>query len=114
MQIEEIFGFLVLLWYSPLLQTVGKMFNCYEDGDLGWVLTIDPDVTCEEGPSRSIMRVHAVIICVVVGVGLPGEKMDEVKGVFHNFGNYLKPLATSPPRQPQYFGILAASEMLVS
>ena len=85
MQIEEIFGFLVLLWYSPLLQTVGKMFNCYDDPELGRVLVIDPDVTCEEGPSRSIMRVHAVILCVVFGVGLPGEKTDEGKGVFIKF-----------------------------
>jgi len=35
MQLEEIFGFLILVWYSPLLQSVGKMFACYEDVELG-------------------------------------------------------------------------------
>ena len=119
MQIEEIFGFLVLLWYSPLLQTVGKMFNCYEDPELGWVLTIDPDVTCEEGPSRSIMRIHAVIICVVVGVGLPGEKRDEVEGIV-DFGHYLIPHATSPvtifwhTRRLRDAGQLRADSLLAS
>jgi len=34
-QLEEIFGFLILVWYSPLLQSVGKMFACYEDAELG-------------------------------------------------------------------------------
>jgi len=35
MQLEEIFGFLILVWYSPLLRSVGKMFACYEDVELG-------------------------------------------------------------------------------
>ena len=55
------------------------MFSCYEDGDLGWVLTSDPDVTCNTGPTRSILLVHVYLICGVIGVGLPGEQVHERK-----------------------------------
>jgi len=71
MQLEEIFGFLVILWYSPLLQSVGKMFACYDDIDRGWVLAADPDVSCEEGMPRTVLVAHAIVICAVVGLGLP-------------------------------------------
>ena len=71
MQLEEVIGFLFVLWYSPLLQSVGKMFGCYEDIDRGWVLTADPAVSCAVSTSRMITNFHAVAICTVVGFGLP-------------------------------------------
>tara|TARA_B110000305_G_scaffold107629_1_gene121125 strand:- start:570 stop:1160 length:591 start_codon:yes stop_codon:yes gene_type:complete len=70
-ELEEIFGFLLLLWYSPLLQSVGQMFKCYNDPSLGgWVLVSDPRVSCE-GTPRNIVIVHAFLICTIIGVGLP-------------------------------------------
>ncbi|GMI50757.1 hypothetical protein ScalyP_jg468 [Parmales sp. scaly parma] len=69
-ELEEIFGFLLLLWYSPLLQSVGQMFKCYNDPSLGWVLLSDTRVSCE-GTPRNIVIVHAFLICTIIGVGLP-------------------------------------------
>ena len=71
-ELEEIFGFLLLLWYSPLLQSVGQMFKCYNDPTLGgWVLVSDPRVSCEVGTARYIVILHAFLIYTIIGVGLP-------------------------------------------
>ncbi|GMI51513.1 hypothetical protein ScalyP_jg11040 [Parmales sp. scaly parma] len=67
----ETLGFLVLLWYSPVLQMVGSMFDCFDDVELGWVLLADPNVSCVEGFSRTLIVYHALVICAVVGVGFP-------------------------------------------
>jgi len=74
LRFEESFGFLLLLWYSPLLQSIGKMFACYEDVDLGWVLTADVAVSCEASTLRTLTVMHAVIMCAFIGFGLPGEE----------------------------------------
>jgi len=50
--------YLIVLWYSPLLQTVASMYECYEDPELGWRLVRDASVTCEYSTSRTIVLVH--------------------------------------------------------
>jgi len=63
--------FLVLLWYSPLVQNAASMYRCQYDPEDGWVLVADPRVSCEESFLRGTTRVHAIAVMAVVGAGLP-------------------------------------------
>jgi len=63
--------FVVLLWYSPLVQNAASMYRCQYDPEDGWVLVTDPRVSCEESFLRGTTRVHAIAVIAIVGAGLP-------------------------------------------
>jgi hypothetical protein len=63
--------FLVLLWYSPLIQNAASMQGCEYDPDIGLVLTSDARVSCEPSLLRTATIIHAFAVFGVIGVGLP-------------------------------------------
>jgi len=64
--------FLLLTWYSPVLQSAATMYSCYEDKDLGWVLVEDTSVSCEWSDwTRLTVVVHVVALVIFVGLGFP-------------------------------------------
>jgi len=69
---EQMVAFLLILWYSPVLQSCASMWECFDDRDDGWVLVSDPGVSCESSISRAAVMGHVYLICFVVGVGFPG------------------------------------------
>ena len=74
MQYEQMVVFLLLLWYSPVIQCCAKMFKCLEDDEqdgIGWFLEADPSVSCESSISRTVVNSHSIAICTIVGVGFP-------------------------------------------
>ena len=64
---------LTTLWYSPLLQTIASMFDCFEDIENNdeLVLVSDPSVSCEPSFSRHLVYMHALFAAVFVGAGFP-------------------------------------------
>ncbi|GMI10790.1 hypothetical protein TrLO_g15767 [Triparma laevis f. longispina] len=64
---------LVSLWYSPLLQTIASMFDCFPDPEREFklFLTSDPSVSCDPSLERTIIRIHSLALSVLVGVGFP-------------------------------------------
>ncbi|GMI09730.1 hypothetical protein TrLO_g5312 [Triparma laevis f. longispina] len=64
---------LVSLWYSPLLQTIASMHECFQDPEreFQWFLTTDPYVSCEPSLERTIVRVHSLVFSILVGLGFP-------------------------------------------
>ncbi|GMH90014.1 hypothetical protein TrST_g10996 [Triparma strigata] len=64
---------LISLWYSPLLQTIASMYDCFEDPERenGWFITSDPSVSCEPSLKRKIVNIHAGVLSLVVGLGFP-------------------------------------------
>jgi len=63
--------FLVLLWYSPLVQNAASMYRCQDYPELGSALVADPRVSCHPGTLRTLTAAHAFAVIAVVGVGLP-------------------------------------------
>jgi len=64
---------LLSLWYSPLLQTVASMYDCFEDGEREGkaYLISDPSVSCEPSSERTFVHFHSFAISAFVGVGFP-------------------------------------------
>jgi hypothetical protein len=64
---------LTTLWYSPLLQTIASMYDCFEDIENNdeLVLVSDPSVSCETSFSRNLVHMHALFAAVFVGAGFP-------------------------------------------
>lgn len=63
---------LTTLWYSPLLQTVASMYDCFEDPSRNneKFLLSDTSVNCE-GDFRISIHIHAFLVLSVVGIGFP-------------------------------------------
>ncbi|GMH52468.1 hypothetical protein TrST_g5616 [Triparma strigata] len=73
--------FLATIWYTPVLQMVGKMYDCYEDPDRpgSTYLVADPKLKCYDinagyidmSIQRYLLHFVAISIALVVGVGFP-------------------------------------------
>ena len=50
-----------------------SMFKCFEDPerDNALYLVVDPSVSCEPSLMRKVIRIHAGLISLLVGVGFP-------------------------------------------
>ena len=64
-------AFLVILFYSPLVQIAASMIRCQDDTDLGSVLSADPRVSCEKSLMRLAVHVHVAAVSSFCGLGLP-------------------------------------------
>ncbi|GMH88492.1 hypothetical protein TrVE_jg6970 [Triparma verrucosa] len=75
--------FLATIWYTPVLQMVGKMYDCYEDPERpgSTYLVADPKLKCYDIDSASgetsmstqryFIHFVATLITILVGVGFP-------------------------------------------
>ena len=62
---------IMLLWYSPVLQSAAQMVQCFDDRESGESrLKFDRDVSCDDA-SRMPVLAHVVFVFLVVGVGFP-------------------------------------------
>ncbi|GMH54864.1 hypothetical protein TL16_g01770 [Triparma laevis f. inornata] len=64
---------LVSLWYSPLLQTIASMYECFQDPEREnkWYLRSDASVSCEPSLEKTIVNIHVLAFSALVGVGFP-------------------------------------------
>ncbi|GMH98142.1 hypothetical protein TrVE_jg1186 [Triparma verrucosa] len=87
--------FLAMLWYTPVLQMVGSMYDCFEDlerlNDDGYpqhFLVADSDLNCN--PSgifkfwRNLIHINSLLIVVFVGLGFPAAIYYKVKQLKRN------------------------------
>ena len=68
---EQMVTILLILWYSPVIQSCASMYECFDDKEYGWSLVSDPSVSCDTSISRTAIIAHMVIIFAVVGGGFP-------------------------------------------
>ncbi|GMH82895.1 hypothetical protein TL16_g09417 [Triparma laevis f. inornata] len=92
-RILETLVVLMTLWYSPLLQTVGSMYECFEDPERDYMLFLvsDPTLSCTRifegnifayGPrdvGRLLVHIHSGICVMVVGIGFPLVTFIQIK-----------------------------------
>ena len=50
---------------------------------------MDPSVSCKSSNERTVLMVHAFVVCLVVGVGFPGY-------VFFKLVSFARPARWSP------------------
>ena len=81
--------FLLVMWYAPVLQMIGYMYDCFpdperidSDGNEQYFLVSDPSVSCELYTidqwenrwinfSRLMVHIHAGLLSLIVGLGFP-------------------------------------------
>ena len=75
---------LLSLWYSPLLQTIASMYDCYADDERGGKIYLvdDPVVSCEPSKIRTIVNMHSIVLTVLVGFGFPIISFLKVRGIW--------------------------------
>ena len=81
--LSALVSILLLLWYTPVLQTIGSMYGCFEDGEREnqWFLVSDPTISCEASPSRTVVPIHALLMSSLVGVGFPLISFFEIRAL---------------------------------
>ncbi|GMH94044.1 hypothetical protein TrST_g4059 [Triparma strigata] len=72
-KVASLLTILVSLWYSPLLQIIASMYECFQDPEREnrWYLSTDPSVSCEPSPERTIIKIHSLALAILVGFGFP-------------------------------------------
>ncbi|GMH87177.1 hypothetical protein TrVE_jg6893 [Triparma verrucosa] len=87
--------FLATIWYTPVLQMVGKMYDCYEDPDRpgSTYLVADPKLKCYDvdasgatsmSTNRYFVHFVAISIALVVGVGFPYFIVRSIRKLKHS------------------------------
>ena len=110
--------FLVILIYSPLVQSAASMVRCEDDPDYGWVLSADPRVSCDNSKTRFAARMHASGVVVGLGVGLPAFvlwKMRDLrqKKALTAYSNFAGLFEWYSPMRPYWEAVLLAKKFLL-
>ena len=108
--------FLIILFYSPLVQAVASMQRCDNDPDHGWVLSADPRISCEESDTRFSVNLHASTVVSYFGLGLPMfvlwkmRDLSEKKKLTAD-SNYAGLFEWYSPRRPYWVAVLLAKPL---
>ncbi|GMH64790.1 hypothetical protein TrST_g1225 [Triparma strigata] len=82
--------FLAMLWYTPVLQMVGSMYDCFEDlerlnddGSPQHFLVADPNLNCNPSGNfkvwRILVHINSYFVMMLVGLGFPAGIYYKVK-----------------------------------
>ena len=71
--LSNVLIFLLVMWYAPVLQMIGYMYDCFPDPERNnqHFLVSEPSVSCEHSYSRHLVIIHSGLLSLFIGLGFP-------------------------------------------